>query len=68
MDCAPEGLQFPELFLFSDLFTDRTLNENDGALEDKQIVKNGANQEGKCLFYGAVNATDLVGKLAMIPS
>ncbi|KAL9866998.1 lymphocyte function-associated antigen 3 isoform 1-T1 [Geothlypis trichas] len=24
---------------------DRTLNENDGALEDKQIVKNGANQE-----------------------
>lgn len=63
MGCAPEGLQ-----LFSDLFSDRALNEEDDAPIDKQIVKNGVNQEGKCLFYGAVRATDPAGKLAMIPS
>lgn len=63
MDCAPEGL-----WLFSDLFSDRELNEEDSAPKDKKIVKNGVNQEGKCLFYGAVSAIDPVSKLAMIPS
>lgn len=67
MGCAPEGLR-----LFSDLFSDRhalrTDSENSNALKDEQIVENGINQEGKCLFYGAVSATDPLGKLAMIPS
>lgn len=63
MECTPEGLH-----LFSDLFSDRALNEDDSALNDKQIVKNGVNQEGKWLFYGAVSATDPAGKLAIIPS
>lgn len=67
MDHAPEGLQFPDLFLSSDLFSDRALNENDRALKGKKIVKNAVNQEGKCLFYGAASATDPAGKLAMIP-
>lgn len=63
MECTPEGLH-----LFSDLFSDRALNEDDSALNDKQIVKNGVNQEGKWLFYGAVSPTDPAGKLAIIPS
>lgn len=63
MECTPEGLH-----LFSDLFSERALNEDNSALKDKQIVENGVNLEGKCLFYGAVSATDPVGKLAMIPS
>lgn len=62
MDCAPERLQ-----LFSDLVSDRALNR-DMNEKDNQIVKNGVNQEGECLLYGAVSATDPVGKLAMIPS